>query len=141
MKIIDAIKADAVLLKERFYRLFTRVNLDDVKVLAEGYDHSVDMVWAAAVLQRYVGGLEPVIRLFMVSQLVVGLLALFGVFHPFMLFVNSTGVGFVLYIEYLYTRKGSSFLTHVEGLSRALCPDKNSESKYTSVQETLKDVE
>ena len=127
-----------VFLSNSIYPLFKKVDLVEAEKLAESYDHSYDMIVLTAIIQQYLGGLERVLLSLMGLVAVAGAWSLVTI--DLVSVVLSFGIGFVLYIEYLYCRKGSSFLTAVEGLNRALCPDKNPEGKYSSIQETVDSV-
>lgn len=126
------------LLTNIIYPRLTRIDLKEAEELAKSYDHSYDMIVLTAFVQGYLGGLERVLLGLMGAVALVGLYS--GITLNLVGLIHSFGIGFVLYIEYLYCRKGSSFLTAVEGLARALCPDKNPEGKYSSIQETADDV-
>lgn len=136
MKLLS--KAGRSFLDGIVYPRLTRVDLDEASELAKSYDHSYDMIVLTAFVQRYMGGLERVLLSLM------GLVAIAGIWSALTLSftgaIHSLGIGFVLYLEYLYCRKGSSFLTAVQGLARALCPDKDPSGKYSSIQETVSDV-
>lgn len=121
------------------FPLFKRVDLEEAHELAEMYDHSYEMIVITAFVQHYLGGLEKLLLTIWAAVTIV------GTWSVFTLNIGDTvlcvGVGFVLHLEYLYCRKGSSFLTAIEGLRRSLCPDKNLDGKYGSIQETASDID
>ena len=120
------------------YSLFTRVDLVEAQRLAIKNNHNFDMVVVTAIIQFYLGGLGNIIVALMASLFVAGLWSLFTL--EIVQFVLCFAVGFVLFIEYLYNRKGSSFLTKVEGMEKILCPEKNIDAKYDSINETVDEI-
>ena len=128
-----------------------KINIAKLKKLASEASQPFPVVFMIAVIQIYLGGLERVLQFLMANLFVLWLVVMVKssitaesvlavLFVIWSCTISFGGVFACLYIEYLYTSKGSSFFTSVTGLSRLLCPHKNADHRREELNKSVEAV-